>query len=167
MNNSADEWISQLELIKHPEGGWYREFYRAAESIPGTALPDRFTGNRSFSTAIYYLLKNDEISSFHRIKQDELWHFYDGSSLTIHMIDASGEYSMVLLGRSVADGLSLAAVVDAGCLFGATVDDPAGYALLGCTVAPGFDFEDFELPDRETLLRQYPQHDDVIRRLTK
>ena len=162
----AERWIQKLGLVEHPEGGWYREFHRAAESIPADGLPERFSGERSFSTAIYYLLEGEQFSSLHRIQQDEVWHFYDGSSLTIHVLDQAGNYSTIRLGRSSENDLSLAAVVDAGCLFGATVDDPTGYALVGCTVAPGFDFDDFEMPDRETLLQQYPQHRDVIKRLT-
>lgn len=79
---NARQWIERLELIKHPEGGYYKETYRAEETIAKNHLPERFSGNRSFSTAIYFLLKEGDFSAFHRIKQDELWHFYDGSSFT-------------------------------------------------------------------------------------
>lgn len=163
----ARQWIQALELRRHPEGGWFREIYRASETIPRTALPSRFTGNRPFSTAIYFLLDRGDFSALHRIKQDEIWHFYDGAPLTIHMIGADRQYSSVTLGRNVGAGETLVAVVKAGTLFGATVSDSDGYTLVGCTVAPGFDFADFEMPERAQLLEQYPEHERLIERLTK
>ena len=103
----------------------------------------------------------------HRVNQDELWHFYDGSSLTLHVIASDGRYSRIRLGRKVEDGEVPQAVVLAGCLFGATVDDPASYALVGCTVAPGFTYDDFEMPPRHQLLELYPQHRHLIEQLTR
>ena len=164
--HAADHWIQSLQLQPHPEGGWYREIYRSAETIPREGLPTRFTGDRSFATAIYFLLKETDFSALHRIRQDELWHHYDGESLTIHMIDPAGNYSTVKLGRDVEAGESLVAVATAGWLFGATLVDTSSYALVGCTVAPGFDFDDFEMPSRAVLLQQYPQHREIICRLT-
>ncbi|REJ93935.1 MAG: cupin domain-containing protein [Planctomycetota bacterium] len=163
---TADKYIQHLRLQPHPEGGWFCEFYRAAESIPQSGLPDRFTGDRAFSTAIYFLLNQTEFSAFHRIRQDELWHFYDGSSLTIHQISPDGEYSTIRLGRGVQSGEAITAVVPAGRLFGATVDDASSFSLVGCTVAPGFDFADFEMPTRAQLIEQFPQHRSIIERLT-
>ena len=163
--SAARRWIDALELRRHPEGGWYREVYRADETVAQPALPHRFTGDRCFSTAIYYLLQDTDVSVLHRLRQDEIWHFFDGSGLTLHIIDAAGHYSTVSLGRHPEAGEQLMAVVSAGCLFGATVDD-AGFALAGCTVAPGFEFEDFEMPSRRTLLERYPRHQAIIERLT-
>ena len=163
---SAEQWIETLQMKRHPEGGWFREVYRADESIPQTSLPSRFSGDRDFSTAIYFLLQGTEFSALHRIRQDELWHFYDGSSLTIHVIDSTSSYSAIQLGRSLQANERPMAVVRAGCLFGATVDDDGSYALVGCTVAPGFDFADFEMPARGELVEQYPQHQAIIRKLT-
>ena len=165
--SGARHWIRALKLQPHTEGGWFREIYRADETIPGQALPGRFSGERHFSTAICFLLNETEFSAFHRIKQDEVWHFYDGASLTIHMIDPAGAYSAVKLGRNIQAGEALVAVVKAGWLFGATVNDTRSYGLVGCTVAPGFDFDDFEMPSRAQLLEQHPQHKDIIERLTK
>ncbi len=156
----ARHWIEKLFLVKHPEGGYYRETYRAAESIPQNGLPPRFSGLRAFSTAIYFLLPSGECSALHRIKSDEVWHFYAGNSLTIHVIDERGTYTQIKLG-----GDSFQAVVPAGCWFGATVDGPGSYALAGCTVAPGFDFADFELANRADLVALYPQHRAIIERL--
>ena len=165
--NSAEQWIQTLQLNPHPEGGWFREIYRANGTISHQSLPTRFSGDRHFSTAIYFLLNMADFSAFHRIKQDELWHFYDGASLTIHMIDLTGNYSVVKLGRNIQAGETLVTVVKAGWLFGATVSDNRSYGLVGCTVAPGFDFDDFEMPSRTRLLAQYPQHRGIIEKLTR
>ncbi|MDG4553708.1 MAG: cupin domain-containing protein [Candidatus Competibacter sp.] len=112
------------------------------------------------------MLKGGQHSRLHRLKSDELWHFYSGSALTVHVLDLQGEYGAFRLGSDPAAGQRWQGVVRAGCWFGATVDGPAGFSLLGCTVAPGFDFADFELADRATLLCQYPQHAALIERLT-
>ena len=165
--NVAKEWINSLNLSPHPEGGWFREVYRSEETISETGLPGRFNGNRAFSTAIYFLLKETDFSALHRIQQDEVWHFYDGSALTIHMIDLDADYSTVTLGRDVQKGERPLAIVPAGYLFGATVNDVKSYSLVGCTVAPGFDFADFEMPERGRLLEQLPQHQFIIKRLTR
>lgn len=163
----AQYWIDRLGLRRHPEGGYYRETYRSTESVAREHLPERFGGDRALSTAILFLLPANEFSAFHRIKQDEVWHFYDGSALTIHVIDPRNEYRTIELGRDIEHGESLQAVVEAGCLFGARIEGDGPYALVGCTVAPGFDFQDFEMPGREELLARYPQHGDIIERLTR
>src|SRR5262249_24506888 len=119
-----------------------------------------------FCTAIYFLLRGDEFSAFHRIKQDEVWHFYDGSSLTIHIIDEKGEYSEMNVGRSLGEDAFPQAVVKAGCFFAASVNDPRSYSLVGCTVAPGFDFADFEMPNRKEMCKRFPRHREIIERLT-
>lgn len=163
----AEQWIQDLKLERHPEGGWFRDVYRASEAIPRDALPERFVGDRAFSTAIYFLLNETDVSALHRIKQDEVWHFYDGSPLTIHQIDPAGTYSTIALGRNVQADETLLAVVEAGSLFGASVNDTSSFSLVGCTVAPGFDFDDFEMPSRAQLQEQYPQHRDIIEKLTR
>jgi hypothetical protein len=163
----ARYWIDRLTLARHPEGGYYRETYRSQESLARDSLPERFSGDRALSAAIYFLLPGHEISVFHRIKQDEVWHFYEGSTLTIHAIDPRGEYSTITMGRDVERGETLQATVKAECLFGASVDDPELYALVGCTAAPGFDFDDLEIPRREELLARYPQHRRIIEKLTR
>jgi predicted cupin superfamily sugar epimerase len=163
----ARYWIERLTLQRHPEGGWFRETYRSPERIAQAHLPPRFAGDRCFSTAIYYLLQSDDFSALHRIAGDEGWHFYDGSPLLLHLIAPDGTYSTARLGRDVDAGQQPQAVVPAGWLFAATVDEPAAYSLVGCTVAPGFDFADFELPSREKLCARYPDHRAVIERLTR
>jgi uncharacterized protein len=163
----ARHWIEGLRLLPHPEGGFFRETYRSQEVIPRAGLPERFPGDRAFSTAIYFLLEATDFSALHRLKQDEVWHFYDGSSLTVHVLDPAGEYSTIKLGRCLEERESLQAIVAAGCWFGATVDAPGSYALAGCTVAPGFDFADFEMPAQGQLLELYPRHEEIIRKLTR
>jgi predicted cupin superfamily sugar epimerase len=163
----ARHWIEGLRLGPHPEGGYYRETYRSVESIAREGLPARFAGARAFSTAIYFLLAGEDFSALHRIKQDEVWHFYDGSSLTIHLIDPQGNYSAIRLGLDLLAGEVPQAVAPAGWLFGANVNDPESFSLVGCTVAPAFDFADFEMPGRDDLCRQYPQHRHPIERLTR
>jgi RimJ/RimL family protein N-acetyltransferase len=112
------------------------------------------------------MLKDAEVSRLHRIKSDELWHFYDGSSLTIHMIAPDGSYQQATLGRDAHRGEALQVLVPGGTWFGATVDDPESYSLVGCTVAPGFDYRDLELGDPKSLLERYPQHRHIIDLLT-
>jgi predicted cupin superfamily sugar epimerase len=165
--SGAKLWIDGLQLRRHPEGGWFRETYRCEEVVAGASLPPRFRGDRAFSTAIYFLLDGEDFSALHRIKQDEVWHFYDGSAVTLHVIDSEGTYSTIKVGRDHRAGEVPQAVAKAGCLFGATVNDTRSYALVGCTVAPGFDFADFEMPGREELCGLYPRHRQVIERLTR
>lgn len=148
--NDAQHWIQTLQLQKHPEGGYYRETYRDAREING----------RACSTAIYFLLPAGEVSALHRLKSDEVWHFYAGHELTLHILDPAGNYTTQTVGPA-----SFQAVVPAGHWFGATVE--RGYALVGCTVAPGFYFRDFELADRAEWLRRFPQHRSLILRLTR
>ena len=167
MNRNADYWISKLNLREHPEGGYYREIYRSGETVPTGALPERFNGPRTFSTAIYFLLEGSDFSALHRIQSDEIWHFYAGSSVTIHTIDQSGAYERALLGANPENGESLTAVIHAGCWYGATLNGSHSYALMGGTVAPGFEFEDFELANRADLMRRFPGRRSVIERLTR
>jgi uncharacterized protein len=163
----AREWIETLGLMPHPEGGYFRETYRAAEMIAREHLPPRFSGDRVFSTAIYFLLEGRDFSALHRIRQDEMWHFYDGCPLLVSSISPDGALSVVRLGRDVRAGEVLQAFVPAGHFFGARPSDPDSYSLVGCTVAPGFDFADFELPTRREAVGRFPQHAVVIEQLTR
>ncbi len=164
---NASYWIHRLGLKKHPEGGYYAENYRATETIPPEALPERFRGVRAFSTAIYYLLEGDDFSSFHRILSDELWHFYGGSSLVIHCLNPDTSYSAIRLGNDPERNEFLQAVIPAGTWFAAEAADVSSYTLAGCTVAPGFDFNDFSLGTREELIPLFPGNAELIRKLTR
>jgi predicted cupin superfamily sugar epimerase len=168
----AQHWIDRLNLEPHPEGGFYRQTYRASLILPHSALPGH-NGDRAASTAIYFLLAGDQFSAFHRLRSDEVWHFYAGSALVVHVIEPGGNYRQLLLGSNAAsleqlqDIDQFQAVVPAGCWFGSSLRQPATYALAGCTVAPGFDFADFEMAKREELIAQYPQHGAIIEHLTR
>lgn len=163
---TAQGLITGLELVRHPEGGWFRETYRSSETVSAQALPERFSGSRAFSTAICFLLEAGDISALHRIKSDEIWHFYAGSTLLIHCIVPDGGYQALRLGPNPAAGERFQAVVPAGCWFGAELAEE-GFALVGCTVSPGFDFSDFEMAEAEQLCCRYPQHTELITRMTK
>ena len=167
MTNSAKYWIDKLGLIAHPEGGYYRETYRANLTIPREALPSQFTGPRLVSTAIYFLLEGNNFSAFHRLRSDEVWHFYAGGPILVHVIEDNGDYSELLVGNNPDKGEVPQAVVKAGCWFASRVRDPETFALAGCTVAPGFDFVDFEMGKRSDLVRLYPQHGKLIEQLTR
>jgi len=167
MTRSAQYWIGRLGLIPHPEGGYYRETYRSSLIIAKEALPAQFSGPRLVSTAIYFLLDGENFSAFHRLRSDELWHFYAGGSLLVHVIQENGRHSEIPIGSNPEAGESLQAVVKAGSWFASSVRDPSSFALVGCTVAPGFDFEDFELGRRSDLIGLYPQHRGLIERLTR
>lgn len=163
---SASYWISHLNLQPHPEGGFFKETYRASENISKQALPQRFAGDRCFSTAIYFLLRSQDISVFHRIKSDEMWHFYAGTSLSIYVLTQQ-ELTIHKLGANVDKHEELQVVIPANSWFGAKVNEADSYTLAGCTVAPGFDFTDFEMAERTQLLRDFPAHQEVIELLTK
>lgn len=162
----VSELIERLQLTPHPEGGWFRETYRAPESVIASALPRRFTGERSISTAIYFLLEAGQCSHLHRIRSDEVWHFYAGDPLDVVEIDAMGGLKTTRLGGDLGAGAVYQHMVPAGVWFGAAPAEGGRFALVGCTVAPGFDFADFELADQAKLLAEYPRHQDWIRRLT-
>jgi predicted cupin superfamily sugar epimerase len=159
---TAQDWIERLGLRPHPEGGWYRETYRSPERVEAAALPRRFAGARVLSTAIYYLLRAGERSALHRIKSDEVWHHYAGDAVTLWLLDAAGVARRLRLGGDGEPQI----VVPAGAWYGARVADGGAYALMGGTVAPGFDFADFELADRATLLAGWPAQRAVIEELT-
>jgi uncharacterized protein len=164
---TAEYWIEKLELLPHPEGGFFKEVYRSSESVNKEHLPERFSGERNFSTSIYFLLKSDNFSSFHRIRSDEVWHFYEGSPVMIYMINEKGELNEVLIGRDPDKGEKLQYTVPAGDWFAAEVIEEDSYSLVGCTVSPGFHFEDFELAEKDLLVQKYPQHKKIITRLTR
>jgi hypothetical protein len=159
--------MEKLGLERHPEGGYFRQTYRADVEIAQAALPARFTGPRRASTAIYFLLEAGDFSAFHRLRSDEVWHFYAGSPLIVHVIEPAGAYSRIDLGSGTDNREVFQCVVRAGCWFGSELVEGGSYALVGCTVAPGFDFEDFEMGKRLELMRAYPEHRRVIERLTR
>ena len=185
--------IEKLGLRGHPEGGYFRQTYKSDLKIvpeaPGRAQAvakdatqtgqPGLHGSRAASTGIYFLLEVENFSAFHRLRSDEMWHFYAGSPLVVHLLGPAGEYSSILLGSDPGAGQVFQAVVRAGCWFGAElaqnphfsqhrgeVEHPS-YALVGCTVAPGFEFEDFEMASRKQLEAMYPDQKEIIQKLTR
>jgi predicted cupin superfamily sugar epimerase len=167
MQNNTGLLVQQLQLQPHPEGGYYRETYRSGEIIPQNGLPERFAGSRHFSTAIYFLLEQGNFSAFHRIQSDECWHFYTGDPLQVHVIDPEGKYTLIRLGNDIRNGEVFQAMVPAGCWFASETAPGGQFSLVGCTVAPGFDFADFELAKGDLLASLFPTHSGLIRRLCR
>ena len=165
--NSIKEIISRLDLKPHPEGGYFKESYRSVGMIEESSLDEDYTGKRSYSTCIYFLLTSDAFSAFHRIKQDEIWHFYQGSPIVFHTISESGIHTKTIIGNDLSRGQVPQWVVKGGTWFGAEVMNENSFSLVGCTVSPGFDFADFELPALQELIQLFPEHEEAIRSLTK
>ena len=167
MSTEAESWIEALDLRPHPEGGLFRETWRSDETLGARALPARFAGERSMGTAIYYLLRAGERSRLHRLRADELWHLYAGGPLTLHLFTEGGDYRRRTLGQDPLAGHAPQLRVPHGCWFGAELPPGVPFALAGCTVSPGFEYDDFELADRSALLSRHPGHADVVTRLTE
>lgn len=164
---TADDLIRTLRLLPHPEGGYYRETYRCAEMIPAAALPGRYQGARAMSTAIYFMLTGENFSAFHRLHSDELWHFHAGRAIEAHMIHPGGRHECITVGCDIPGGELPQVVFPAGCWFAARMKDRKGFGLVGCTVAPGFDFADFELARRDELTGLFPAHAALINEFTR
>ena len=163
----TNQLIQKYNLQQHPEGGWYRQTYKSNEEIDANALPERFGANRAFSTAIYFLLEKGNFSAFHRIKSDECWHFYTGDPLVIYIIEQNGELKIISLGNDLEKGHSFQYVVPANCWFASRPAPGSEHCFVGCTVSPGFEFEDLELADVTELSVMYPQHKSIIKELCR
>lgn len=167
MGQNAKKLIQHLGLKPHPEGGYYKEIYRSDLYFDARKVSDRFPGPRCCSTSIYYLLNDLDFSAFHRIKADEIWHFYSGSTLIVHVITPEGVYHPIHLGPNTEKGQVFQAMVPSGCWFASALESGSGYALTGCTTAPGFEFEDFEMGHRDELSKTFPHLSELINRYTR
>jgi predicted cupin superfamily sugar epimerase len=154
---SQEQIIETLGLLPHPEGGFYKETYRSELALEGK--------DRQLLTSIYFLLTSENISKFHRIKSDELWYFHAGSPLIVHTLGERG-HQHHHLGLDLSKGQQPFLWIPKDTIFGSTVLENYGFSLVSCAVAPGFDFRDFELFDRQTLLEAYPEHREIVERLT-
>lgn len=163
----VQELIQRYQLQPHPEGGWYKEMYKSKEQIPANALPERFSGDRAFSTAIYFLLEAGNFSAFHRIKSDECWHFYTGDPLWVYVIHKDGKLEIIPLGSNYTKGELFQYIVPANCWFASRPAPKSQFCLVGCTVAPGFDFADFDLADANQLSKEFPEHENIIKELCR
>jgi predicted cupin superfamily sugar epimerase len=160
---TSEYWIKKLNLQPHPEGGFFRETYRSEEIIPAEALPKRYTSPHSYSTQIHFMLVKGNHSSFHRLKSDETWHFYDGSPVTIWLV--SDEYGLQEVTLGLDGDAQPQFTIPKGYWFAAEVKGDGEFSLVGCSVAPGFDFADFEMAKRESLYEKFPF--ETVKRLSQ
>jgi uncharacterized protein len=164
----AEAVIQILQLTKNTiEGGYYRETYRSAETYSQDALPTRYEGNRQCSTAIYYLITDVDFSAFHRLLTDEVYHFYAGDSVKLCLLKDDGHLEQITLGPNLLAGEVRQALVPRGVWQGSYIENGGRWALLGCTVSPGFVFSDYEHGERIRLLQEFPGHSELIGRLTR
>jgi uncharacterized protein len=167
MHHEAVNLIKKLDLKPHPEGGYYREIYRSGEIIPGKSLPERYKEkDHSFATSIYFLLEGEQLSKLHRLQSDEQWHFYAGSGAFIYIINESGNLNSEVIGSSINEGEVLQVMIKHHNWFCAEVKDKNSFVLVGCTVSPGFEFDDFELGERNKLITMFPDQKELIVRFT-
>jgi len=164
----AKQLIEKFDLSQHPEGGWYKRIYQSSDTV---IAPQRFKSNdqrRSAFTIIYFLILNDDFSAFHKIKSDETFIFLEGNPITIHILNpTSQEYQTIQLGPSSNENCIPTAIIPHDTWFAAEAQEEQDYALINCYVAPGFEFYDFELANRSALITQFPEHSQIITRLTR
>lgn len=163
---NAEEIIKYFDLTTHPEGGYFKETFRSEGFITQENLESNFEGNRNYCTSIYFLLTSEKFSAFHKINQDEIWHFYTGTTLKLHQISPEGKYSCVKIGSDFKNYEIPQYTVPAHHYFAAEVIQKNSFSFVGCTVSPGFDFRDFLLPTCEELCNQFPKHKNLITQLT-
>mgnify|MGYP002783683803 CR=1 FL=1 len=162
---NADYYVKSLSLLPHPEGGFYREIFRSKEQVTQAALPERYKGDRNFLTSIYFLLRSEDISAFHRIKSDELWYYHAGSMVEIYLLNEKG-LETVKLGPDIENGEVFQAIVPKETWFAAKVKEQNTFTLVSCAVAPGFDFADFELAKKDELLKLFPEEKEIVERMS-
>lgn len=167
MDETAKRIVERFGLIPHPEGGHFREVYRASLRAAHPGIPAGIGNDRCAGTLIYFLLAGAEFSAFHRVRwSDEIWHLYAGGPLELHTIGSRDDYTKRLLTADFSTGEPTAAV-PAGALQAARLAPGAAWAFGGCTVAPGFDFADFDMPERAELVAAHPRRAAIIRELTR
>ncbi|WP_415992333.1 cupin domain-containing protein [Desulfovibrio piger] len=153
---SAQDIIRHYDLMPHVEGGHYRRIWCSSQDLQPESLPCGICGSRPCSTSILYLLQAGERSRLHRIRQDELWHFHLGGPLRLYCLTPDGQELDRILGADILAGQHLLLPMPGGCWFGAEPCPGTDFSLVSCTVAPGFDFRDFELAKAACLVRRYP-----------
>jgi predicted cupin superfamily sugar epimerase len=167
MDDTVRRIVERFELVPHPEGGYFREVYRSATRLEHPGIPPGVPAGRTAATLIYFLLSGKDFSAFHRVRfSDEIWHLYAGGPLELHLIDAAGRLERRELTSNVLEG-EPTAMVPAGTWQSARLSEGASFALGGCSVAPGFDYEDFEMPAATELIERFPRHAATIRELTR
>ena len=157
----AEDWITHLDMAAHPEGGYYKQSFVSQEKV----IMATHSVERNLYTSIYFLLRSQDISHFHRLKSDELWYFHAGHGLTVHILDSDGNYRAEKLGLDIGAGERPQVLVERGSIFGSSIEAEETFSLVGCMVSPGFDFGDFELLLQDELLERYPNQEQIIRKL--
>jgi predicted cupin superfamily sugar epimerase len=161
MENNSQYWIEKLELVRHIEGGYYKQIYASKRQC-------QEHGNRNLATCIFYLLDSNDFSAFHKINSDEIWHFFIGSSLTMYIFnEKDSKLKIVKLGKKLDKGENLQVIINEGDWFAAEVNDKSSFTLVGCTVIPGFEFKNFKLAKKKSLLLKFPSYKDIIEKLAK
>jgi uncharacterized protein len=163
--NDLQTWVSKLDLLPHPEGGYFKPTFESEESTSDNELSVNYDGKRKLYTSIYFLLSSNDVSHFHRLKSDELWYYHAGSPLTVHVIHENGEYEEMRVGMNLEQGERPQILVKKNSIFGSSVMEKDTCSLVGCMVSPGFEFQDFELFTQDELLERYPQHKEIIMKL--
>jgi len=164
---TVDILVKELDLLPHPEGGYYKETYRSEGKITQACLSSDFKGDRNMATGIYFLIEKGNFSALHKIKSDETWHFYYGDALEVIEINEQGLLTITCIGNNILNGEIFQHTVKANTWFGSRVSNNGNFSLVGCTVYPGFDFNDFELATRHELIQLFPQHKNLISELTR
>ena len=164
---TVETLVKELDLLPHPEGGYFKETYRSEGKIAHTCLSPDFKGDRNIATGIYFLIEKGNFSALHKIKSDETWHFYYGDALEVIEINELGQLTITQIGASILQGETFQYTVKANTWFGSRVSGNGLFSLVGCTVYPGFDFNDFELANRENLIKLFPNHQNIITELTR
>ncbi|MCT4584287.1 MAG: cupin domain-containing protein [Peptostreptococcaceae bacterium] len=157
---NANYFIKNLDMNKHPEGGYYKECFNSLQNVNINSK------DKKLWTSIYFLLEENEVSNFHKLESDEMWYYHSGSPLTIYMINEEGNLITKKLGLDIENNESPQVLVKKGFIFGSSMNE-VGYSLVGCMVSPGFTFDEFKLYKRDELLNLYPQHKDIITKLTR
>jgi uncharacterized protein len=163
--NELQQWVTKLDLLPHPEGGYFKQTFESGERTSDNELSVNFEGQRKLYTSIYFLLSSKDVSHFHRLKSDELWYYHAGSPLTVHVIHENGDYEEMKVGMNLDQGERPQILVKKNSIFGSSVMDKDTCSLVGCMVSPGFEFQDFELFTQDELLAKYPQHKEIIEKL--
>jgi hypothetical protein len=164
---TVETLVKELDLLPHPEGGFYKETYRSEGIISNSCLSPDFKGDRNMATGIYFLIEKGNFSALHKIKSDETWHFYYGDALEVIEINEEGNLTITKIGSNLSNGETFQYTVKANTWFGSRVSGNGNFSLVGCTVYPGFDFNDFELANRKDLIHLFPLHKNIITELTR
>jgi len=165
MTQDAEYWIRNLKLTRHIEGGYFRETYKSQEKIKKQCLPTRYIDERHYYTTIYYLIKSGEVSKIHKILSDEVWYFHAGTSATIYIFGSNQSLIRKQIGLNILEHEYPQVLVTRNTFFACTVNKPNSYILVSCQVSPGFNYDDYTIPEKNWMKENYPKYSDIIEKL--